>query len=220
MSDPKSTMSARLGAIGAAAVLGVGIAAFSALPAHATGNHDTTEVFWLLPATVTELPTGNTPAIWPQEYLPGGEASIPCDRFAQADVYKSKHVPALIADGILHEGEDYDVVLSWRFIAGAPCEEPPVEEPTDVCLNIDGIQETIPEGMEAGPAHEDGPTCVPADEAIPGEPEEELPPALPLTDVPTLAHTGPSDVSPFMFLGGLGALLLGVGLTIIRKRVA
>ncbi len=205
----------RVTATAATLVIGAGLALGTAIPANATT--DTTEVFWLLPATVTELPTGNTPAIWPQTHLVNGMADAPCGRFIQADVYPTDAVAGLIADGMLTEGEDYSTVISWRFIAAPECVEEP--EPVDVCLNVDGIQVSLPEGMEAGPAHEDGPTCVPADEAIPSEPEEEFPPALPLTDVPTLAHTGPSDVSPLVALGGLGALLLGAGLTIIRKRV-
>ena len=119
----------RITAVLSAFILAVGFAAVTAIPAHAT--EDTTEVVWLLPETVTELPVGNTPAIWPQTYLPDGV--VPCGRFGQADVYPTTEVPALIADGVLVEGEDYAVVVSWRFIDGGVCEVfvPPVDEPTE-----------------------------------------------------------------------------------------
>jgi len=109
----------RITAVLSAFILAVGFAAVTAIPAHAT--EDTTEVVWLLPETVTELPVGNTPAIWPQTYLP--EGVVPCGRFGQADVYPTTEVADLIEDGILERGEDYAVVVSWRFIDGGVCPE-------------------------------------------------------------------------------------------------
>lgn len=100
----------------------------TAIPASAT-EPETVEVVWLLPETVTELPTGNTPAIWPQTHLVDG--IVPCGRFAQADVYTVEDAAVLTADGVLTEGEDYAVVISWRFIAGPVC---PVE--TTVAVTV------------------------------------------------------------------------------------
>lgn len=104
------------------------------------------EVLWLLPETVTTLPTGNTPAIWPQTYLPNGESSIPCGRFAQADTYKQSDANVLTADNTLTEGEDYSVVISWRFIAGATCpiDVPPVKT-TAVC---DGLGSNVSTNLD------------------------------------------------------------------------
>src|SRR5690554_4819677 len=86
----------RVTATAATLVIGAGLALGTAIPANATT--DTTEVFWLLPATVTTMPAGNTPAIWPQTHLPGGEADIPCGMFAQADVYTVEDAAVLTAD--------------------------------------------------------------------------------------------------------------------------
>jgi len=123
-------------------VVAVGFAFASPLAALADDVPDTTEVVWLLPETVTELPVGNTPAIWPQEYLPDGV--VPCGRFGQADVYPTAEVPALVEDGVLVEGEDYDVVVSWRFIDGGVCEVivPPVDEPTEPEVPVTPVVDT------------------------------------------------------------------------------
>lgn len=51
------------------------------------------------------------------------------------DVYPADVVEGLIADGRLDEGEDYDVIISWRFVYGGDCE---VDEP----------QNTIPDEPE------------------------------------------------------------------------
>jgi len=67
-----------------------------------------------------------------------------------------------------------------------PVVTPPVVTPVvtpvvvvDVCTNIVGVQTVIPDGMEAGPAVVGGPTCVPADEACPGETCGVTPPVEP-----------------------------------------
>jgi LPXTG-motif cell wall-anchored protein len=102
-------------------------------------------------------------------------------------------------------------------------------EPTDVCVNIEGVQETIPEGLEAGPATEAGPTCVEADSPCPGlvAPEcvpVDVPPTTtpPVVDAPVetvsgveeLAYTGSNN--GLFLLGGLG--MLGVGATLMLRR--
>jgi len=100
----------------------------------------------------------------------------------------------------------------------------------DVCTNIVGVQTVIPGGMEAGPAVVGGPTCVPVDEACPGETcgvtppvEPEVPvdeptvPEVPVTPVTDeLARTG-FDSTPYLF-GGLGLLLAGAGFMVFRHQ--
>lgn len=99
------------------------------------------EVVWLLPETVTVLPTGNTPAIWPQTHLVDG--IVPCERFGQADIYTVEDAAMLTADGVLTEGEDYDHVISWRFIAGPACPIETTVSVTAVHEVCDGAAGTI-----------------------------------------------------------------------------
>src|SRR5690606_38324079 len=88
-------------------------------------------------------------------------------------------------------------------------------EPVDVCLNIDGIQESIPEGMEAGPANEYGPTCVEADKANPIEEEVVDKPVSEKPEV--LASTGDESWIYATIAGGL--MLLGFGTKLIARRL-
>lgn len=84
----------------------------------------TAEVYWLMPETSTPIPpTGNNPSIWPQQYSPNGAST--CGRWYQVDNYYQSDIAGLIADNKLTEGEDYDVVISWRFVYGGDCPPPP-----------------------------------------------------------------------------------------------
>lgn len=90
------------------------------------------EFYWKLPDTAPVPPTENVPAIWPQEYAPNGPE---CGFWYQVDTYNVGDSYALIEDGILEEGEDYGVVISWRFEYGGDCPElvpVPTENPTVV----------------------------------------------------------------------------------------
>ena len=91
----------------------------SALTARAT---ETVEVYWLLPDEGT--PDNVT---WPQTYHP---EPVCGDGWYQVDTYLAEDVPALIEDGLLHYGEDFDVVISWRFEAQVPCDVEPEPTPT------------------------------------------------------------------------------------------
>lgn len=88
------------------------------------------EVYWLVPAgaqlEVTDHPQGDGHRVgsdgFPQTLI-GGEADIPCGRYAQVDLYPTDVVEGLTADGVLYEGEDYDVISSWRFVYGGDCDQ-------------------------------------------------------------------------------------------------
>lgn len=79
----------------------------------------TVEVFW-------KMPNGGTPdqVTWPQTHV-----AIPdeCGVWFQVDTYHADDVAALVQDGLLLEGEDWDVVLSWRFTYGGDCTAPATE---------------------------------------------------------------------------------------------
>lgn len=78
------------------------------------------EVCWLLPQPGTQ-----DNVTWDQTEVP--DCVPPCESTLQVDKYPSQEVAdRLTADGILTKGEDYDVVVSWRWIVGGTC-EPEVE---------------------------------------------------------------------------------------------
>lgn len=122
-----------------------------------------------------------------------------------------------------------------------------VAGPVDVCSNLPGVQETIPVGMEQGPAVGEfegqfGPTCVPADPAVPVVDEVVAEPVVPVeapgVDVPveapvevavpvqsigvphtieSLPVTGPEDDAALLLLG-VGLLGLGAGCVLVARR--
>lgn len=176
---------------------------------------------------------------WKHDYAP----SFPEDRW-QANVAGDPH--GVGAEGAYFRSDENSGNVDWFYLEAIPAvteqvlvtpavhatEDVTVEHPAitcdpkveDVCLNLDGIQEVIPEGMEAGPAVEGGPTCVSSDKPCPGLEEcltETVPPVIPPTTVEpvteaTLPVTGTSPLLPLIAGGGL--LLTGLGL--ILRRVA
>lgn len=84
---------------------------------------DTTEVWWLMPEGSSPSNVG-----WPQQHSPSGATE--CERWYQVDRYPVGAIPALIADGLLHYGEDFGIALSWRFEQGPACQTEPTPEPT------------------------------------------------------------------------------------------
>lgn len=114
----------------------VGLVFGGATVANATAQ----ETWWLVPAgaqlEVTDHPQGDGHRVgydgFPQTLI-GGEAEIPCGRYAQVDLYPAGVVDGLTADGVLYEGEDYDTIISWRFVYGGDCEPTaPTETPMAV----------------------------------------------------------------------------------------
>lgn len=88
----------------------------------------TSEIIWLLPESGWELERSDHPlgdgwrvdeAGFPQTLH---EGAIPCGRTAQIDVYNDADVAGLTEDGLLHYGEDWDAILSWRFETAPACE--------------------------------------------------------------------------------------------------
>lgn len=115
----------------------VGLVFGGAAVANAT---EQAEVYWLVPdgaqLEVTDHPQGDGFRVgsdgFPQTLIKG-EADIPCGRFAQVDLYPAGVVDGLTADGVLYEGEDYDTIISWRFVYGGDCEPTaPTETPMAV----------------------------------------------------------------------------------------
>lgn len=85
-------------------------------------SDDTTEVFWA-------MPNGGTPdnITWPQTL--SGADKLKCGVWYQVDTYPLDDAAALTADGRLDLGEDYPVVISWRFVYGGDC--PPAPGPAN-----------------------------------------------------------------------------------------
>lgn len=73
----------------------------------------------------------------PQVHLGKGQLTPACETWAQVDFYPyaaqkhGKSIADVIADGLLHEGEDHHLTGhadgKWYFLYGGPCAEP---EPT------------------------------------------------------------------------------------------
>lgn len=72
------------------------------------------------------MPNGGTPqnVTWPQTLAHNPE----CGVWYQVDLYPVDAIPALVADGILTLGEDYPVVISWRFVYGGECQPDAIVE--------------------------------------------------------------------------------------------
>lgn len=95
---------------------------------------ETVEVYWLTDTLVQgDTPVNADNVKWPQTLATGDECG---DGWFQVDTYPVEEVPALIEDGVLMYGEDFDVVISWRFVKQEPCPvvvtPPPSEEPVPV----------------------------------------------------------------------------------------
>lgn len=94
---------------------------------------DTAEVWWRVPEGAALLPSDDARGDgfrvdetgFPQTYMPNGESDLQCGEYAQVDIYHASDVPNLLEDGILEYGEDWDVILNWRFVYGGDCEEIP-----------------------------------------------------------------------------------------------
>lgn len=76
------------------------------------------EVCWSLPDGGTDLNV-----TWPQTYVP--DCVPACETWLQVDTYPTSAVADLIADGLLEHKEDWDAVISWRFVKGDDCAEVP-----------------------------------------------------------------------------------------------
>lgn len=155
------------------------------------------EVYWA-------MPNGGTPenVTWDQTFSAAG--AVDCGVWYQVDLYPKDKIEQLTADGILTNGEDHGIVISWRYEYAGDCA--PVEpEPTPT-----------PE-----PTPEATPTATPTPVVItPAEP-----PAAPLTetttviepaatDVPTLAETGVGDI---LMPGILALAFLAAGASMLYK---
>lgn len=107
-----------LGAVFAVILLALAALFIFAAPSSAT-EQPTSKVYWA-------MPDGGTPdnVTWPQGYSPDG--AVECGVWYQVDRYNDADIPALIADGLLYNGEDHEVVLDWDFAYGGDC-EPAVE---------------------------------------------------------------------------------------------
>lgn len=118
-----------------ATIAAAGLVLTGAVAANATP--DTTEIWWLVPEGVelepSDHPQGDGWRVgsdgFPQTLLPGGEADLECGRYAQVDVYPTEAAYQIIKDGVLHEGEDYDAIISWRFVYGGDCDNTIPDEP-------------------------------------------------------------------------------------------
>ena len=131
--------------------LGVMLSLTGGLAANAESppENTTAEVYWALPDTALPIPpTDNNPSIWPQDYSPDGASQ--CGVWYQVDTYDVEDIPALIEDNVLDEGEDYGVVISWRFEYGGDCtvvEVPAALDYVDAC-GVNNIVVTPPENTE------------------------------------------------------------------------
>ena len=81
----------------------------------------TVTVAWVMPTPAggwTSDPDAST-ATWPQTLDTGACGSS----WLQVDVWRGRQsvIDAILADGHLTRGEDWSVVISWRFVAQAPC---------------------------------------------------------------------------------------------------
>jgi LPXTG-motif cell wall-anchored protein len=220
----------------AAIVVGLVLAVMGGTAAYATDGPPTTqEVYWLLPSTAPDPPTGNVPSIWPQEYAPNGPS---CGNWYQVDTYNTEDIPALIADGILHEGEDYGVVIRWRFEYGGDCPPPPTEEQIPVELTHadpcgpDNITVEVPPdtaGVRWETFREPGVVTVTATAeegyvlSTGGTQysweyrDNGLPCDLPTPEPPALANTGPNDGWPGAVVGAVLMLASG-GVLLLTNR--
>jgi hypothetical protein len=137
------------------------------------------EVWWAMPDG------GNASKVtWPQTYTPVED--FECGITYQVDTYPSEAVPGLIADGILYEGEDSAVVVSWRFVLMECAENPPTTTPPTTEPPTTEPPTTEP------PATEPPATEPPATEPPVVTPPVETPPVVdapPVVDVPAEART-------------------------------
>jgi LPXTG-motif cell wall-anchored protein len=143
---------------------------------------------------------------WPQTLVGAGQISPEtCETTYQQDLYKGtrEQIDAVLDGNLLEdEGayyEDHLLVKSWVFVSTDECIEV-TEGVVDMCTNLDGNQEEVPEGY----TFVDG-ICVKGSTPT-------------LTEV-TLAATGASETS-FGAAAALALLLGGLGLTLLRRRVA
>jgi len=92
-------------------------------------------VDWLL--TNTELPTSET-ASWPQSYLKATDCGwVRRDTYDTSTPENLAIVNAILADGILEQGEDYGVIVSWEFVY-VDCPVATVDPlPTDTATPVD-----------------------------------------------------------------------------------
>lgn len=139
-------------------------------------NNDTAEVYWL-------MPLGGTPehVTWDQIYSPDG--AISCGEWYQVDLYPVDAIPGLIADGVLSNGEDHGIAISWRFEQAPACEPEPTPTPTP-----EPTPEVTPTPTPVVITPTDTPTTdIPATETVTTVENT-------ASDVPTLAETGAGDI--------------------------
>lgn len=194
----------------------------------------TSEVFW-------SMPNGGNPdnVTWAQTYSPNG--AVECDVWYQVDLYHDSDIPALTEDGILTQGEDAGVVISWTFVYGGDCAvvEPPVEEEPPVVIEPPVVVEppvvieppvvVEPPVIETPPVVDTpAPPVVETPVAVETPPVVEAPVvvappvvveevAQPVDTNETLAYTGTNSI----LLGGVALALLvagGVITVAARKR--
>lgn len=106
---------------------------------------------WLIPASWDSTVTPSyQEGIFPQDRLVG---ELECGRWSQNDTYwidsqEKQDLYDSLGD-VLTMGEDGSIYQSHFFVYGGDCvtEEPPV----DICENLEGVQETVPEGYVQEP---------------------------------------------------------------------
>lgn len=88
---------------------------------------DYQEVTWVT-STVpgVSTPVDASSVTWPQTLATGDECG---PGWFQIDTYHTSDIPALVQDSVLEYGEDFGVVVSWRFEPLPACPDP-TPEPT------------------------------------------------------------------------------------------
>jgi len=173
--------------------------------AHATEAAPLHTVLWEITSTTPDV------FLTPQVYVATleaddtshwiSDATLKCGTRYQADAYAAASVAALIADGLLHGGEDQGIAQHWLVFETAPCPvivAPPLAPPAPIPPVVSAPADPVA-APPAPPAPTNALAAPPAPDAASAPPAGEL------------AQTG-VDVD---FPGALGLALLGAGLLIL-----
>lgn len=180
---------------------------------------DYQEVTWVT-STVpgVSTPVDASSVTWPQTLATGDECG---PGWFQIDTYHTSDIPALVQDSVLEYGEDFGVVVSWRFEPLPACPDPtpeptPSPEPTPT-PSPEPPPLVCPEGTVPGWLDEAGnPTSCVGDDPQPTPPptptvtETPVPPTAP---APQLAQTG---VDPGLGLS-IALILVLVGASVLAS---